>query len=1541
MSKNENTENIDNLETTPETEPALKGRKNSFFRKVRKFIFRTIGIIIALLLLISISFILLSQTKGFRQWFSGFVLDIVNNELDARISVSDIIIQPFRGIEVDDLRIITAGDTLAYIPKLHIKYAASMLLKETIRLHKIEIDNPSVKLIRNPIDSSWNFEHIAKPKKDKSKASPFEWLIDLHRLNLNNGKLVVSDRLNLVEGKFSPTNISLSNLNIDLSGKAELKKKEIEVKLHKISFVESSSELNVDNLSLVANANTNGIVLKFLNLNSNLLNLYTSIELNKFDIFKATADTLFENADFKINLAAKNIELKKVSKLVNLTPELTHDIDLNIKASGKLNNISLDLAEVAHEKTLIRFGGRVKNVTESSKMTYKVNFKESVIHEKDVHDFVSQLVKDLPEYRKMDIKKLDLSGDNNSVDMDLSINTGIGDLSGKANLKFKEIPEYQADFNFDDINLGNLLKDNSLLSRFKGNVSVKGKGTKDSELEAEVALKLDNSHFTTYQINSLNGRFRINPKLDIDIDTLAINLVNVNPDSIRFAEPVSRIFINGKLNLGNKAKPAYDLGLSIKGADLAYLLGNKEAPRIVDANFKIKGEGINPDSINAKLKLDLEQCSFTDRALFPTNIEIVLDRFEGKGRYLQIASDIINLELVGDYNISDFGTMVENQVPQFASYISEKVGVFYDTTGKRVRNVIFWDKNDKIKPYTMNLKGEIKDLSALDILLPDSKVSANATLDLDIETFSNRTIFKIRDINVSYFNYADSQTVITLNPMKVMGELDMQHEADSTRINKIFVMVDSPSENYINGLTFKKPYIKSTYQEDYLDIAINGAINNSIDLEMAGRGQFHADTMDMTIHKALFDFKNSFKWENAELLKFRLTQNGVYLDNIKLFRTNLEKVSLTGRLDSKYIDNLKAEITEFPLNNLNNFISKETKDVTGELKGTLKKLLLNVNGPMDAPVISCSLDAENVYSNQVLIGNIIGTFDYKQKNITGNLDITNKLADKEKQIIRGVVSKLPIDLSVTNAEPDRFIDKSPIDISLTADDMPLTLISKFIPTVVSNIKGNISGTMNIYGTKSRVEHKGLFSTKNTTLLAVPNNMFYKLYGDVELSTEMMVMKNVTIENNPNDLNGGKATIGGYFTIKDYFAPDEFDLSITTKSLKLLSLESQKNMPSMYGDFILASGTNPIKFTGTLKKPKLTGDAVVKLAKIIMPDIQQKEFMMRGGLKYEFKGKKVVITDKQAKTTDSLKKVKAANIIKTYKEEASFSDILAYDLFVTIPNQMEVTMVLNEFGQIFSVVATDPPNKPIHYIVNPDKKEALLIGDLILKQNSTMNYFKLLNITGNINFPTGLISNPGLNLKAVYNGQSILKGVSRPFQVLITITGTKNTPILKFDYVLDGQSAVGDSSTVSQNALFLLTFGNTKSEYESPGSGRSLDFNDIGLSSLAAVASKSLSDVLQKTGFISNADIDLQGGSFQNARLKLSGQFLGLTWNVGGTVADMMNNNEFSIEIPIGYLIYPEYLQSLFMQISKSINPSQSTSRTLKDWEVKLRLGGSF
>jgi hypothetical protein len=216
-------------------------------------------------------------------------------------------------------------------------------------------------------------------------------------------------------------------------------------------------------------------------------------------------------------------------------------------------------------------------------------------------------------------------------------------------------------------------------------------------------------------------------------------------------------------------------------------------------------------------------------------------------------------------------------------------------------------------------------------------------------------------------------------------------------------------------------------------------------------------------------------------------------------------------------------------------------------------------------------------------------------------------------------------------------------------------------------------------------------------------------------------------------------------------------------------------------------------------------------------------------------------------------------------------------------------------------------------------------------------------SGSLLFNTCELTNPTLDLLAVYKGQTRYDDVLENFRVIMKITGTKNLPQVSISWESNGIEAIGDSAQIRNDALMKLIVGRTQAELFGRGSaGGGIGTRGLGdqlSNSLSAAASQLFSGLLEGTGLLTNATISLQEGlsDLSQARLNLSGQlFSDVAWRAAGTIGDLSGNYEFSVDVPVTILGDYDALRNLLLQLTRASAPANAIStRQQKEWEMKI------
>ncbi|MDQ1265967.1 MAG: hypothetical protein QG635_1119, partial [Bacteroidota bacterium] len=120
------------------------------------------------------------------------ILNLANDNLEGKIQFRGIRFG-FNNLTLYDFKLFTAGDTLVSTPEITVRYKLLPLIDKKLIINNVEIKYPRVKLLRSLSDSTWNFQHIAKPNPDTTVSPPPNLTIDVDNLNISDASLTFRD----------------------------------------------------------------------------------------------------------------------------------------------------------------------------------------------------------------------------------------------------------------------------------------------------------------------------------------------------------------------------------------------------------------------------------------------------------------------------------------------------------------------------------------------------------------------------------------------------------------------------------------------------------------------------------------------------------------------------------------------------------------------------------------------------------------------------------------------------------------------------------------------------------------------------------------------------------------------------------------------------------------------------------------------------------------------------------------------------------------------------------------------------------------------------------------------------------------------------------------------------------------------------------------------------------------------------------------------------------------------------------------------------
>ncbi len=161
-------------------------------------------------------------------FFKAVILPKVGSALNARVTVSDASISPFRQVILQNLKVETTGaEPLVAAPEVRVRYSLMDIIRGNIHVDELTIASPTIVVVKNP-DGTSNLDPLtkgqAKPSKPEQKPSK-STQIDIRKVALTEAtirqvQLYAGNHRDLTE--LSHVNVTAENLKNGQTGKMTL-----------------------------------------------------------------------------------------------------------------------------------------------------------------------------------------------------------------------------------------------------------------------------------------------------------------------------------------------------------------------------------------------------------------------------------------------------------------------------------------------------------------------------------------------------------------------------------------------------------------------------------------------------------------------------------------------------------------------------------------------------------------------------------------------------------------------------------------------------------------------------------------------------------------------------------------------------------------------------------------------------------------------------------------------------------------------------------------------------------------------------------------------------------------------------------------------------------------------------------------------------------------------------------------------------------------------------------------------------------------------
>lgn len=1453
-------------------------------------------LLFVIVLLISINF--LPKSKFFQDFAGEQITNILEDQLKAQTKIGSIFFDKLGYLELNQVFVITAGDTLAYIPKVIVDVDLWEFFDKKIEINQLSLENPHIKMIRS-LDSTWNVTHIVKPSEEKPQDSSSVPFIEIENFKINSGNFLLYDSLNVKPEDHQKSKLlnysylQLAKLNVDLSGDIDLDSKKMDFDIDQISFIESRTELNVENTyfnDLAFDDNSIRFDDFSIELNGEKI-ISNEMELNNFSVLNPEKIDITK-AEIFSNFNTDGFSISNIEHFTDGVKILSGKFAFEFEIEGNMSEPSITKMNVKNDNIDAEMTAKIDNLF-SERINYKLKSNKINTNNRFITELINTIPRNsLPGYNNYKLKELKINGGIKSAEISLEMLADRTDLKGNAKLHFADL-SFSSNLSVNRFNLAHVTQ-NSIKSNLNGKIKATGKGFDVFKDSLNIALDLADSQINDIPIHFLSTKISANKGL-YDID------------SFKFGVDTSNVIITGNLDISDINEPYYFLKLETENFNSDIFA--ESLPNNINGEIVISGRGFDPENMDLNLGSDLREFKIEDYLFEDIIISAKVLSDTSGYKQLTLSSDFLDVQSVGNFKFADLAKIIEVETEIFTKKISSINSIVADT----MKIDSLFKKRYSLPKTKIELQANLKDLSKFETIFQGYNLKTSGELALEMTTDTTNFFLNVRKLDFKETNFSIEKDTLKMDDV-IFGLL-VSHDLSNIqpRFEELSLSLKTPKIFYGKEV-LDSTKLNFTIRDKSLDINFGATLNNEFIFDFNGEMTKNEDNISFDFTDFLFGYVDLVKYENVGALTGRIKSGNVHLDDLTLKDKNEETIGLSG--DYNFLTHQFKDLNL----NLENYSFENLVQVTSDnplldfLKGSISILSLNLNGSFEDPRIDITADGKAIRYNEVDLGRISSELHYQDRVLYGDLYLFNP----EKGTNFSVnINTFPIDLRLLDVE-ERLHNSDSAEIYVDISKLPAKTIEPLVPGL-KNFKGSFSGGIRITGDATdHLIYDGNIGFDNTAFLVEATNIEYKADAKISISNDYIDLEKFVVRNRSQDLKNGSAIVSGFMKM-DNFNPSEFEFRVRSDEIKVLREETKYSLPSIYGDLIIGTGNRSLVFSGSFDKPNLTGDIIIRKADLKMPDETEAQ-LVQSKLKYVFK--------------DSLLVIEKHEKGKTLEKESSsdFADLINYDLFIDFENDMRLDYDVNALLEMTAFINAEN----FYYRQDREKDLPQIIGKIIVKEPSKVRVVGIpqnFEAEGDVSFPTGDITNPRLNIVAKYNNVD-KKGVD--YQLRILITGTNEKPQIDFELTYNNQEFTGEQA---EKDFYSLITVNSRTQDRGQVSSSGAGLEDTGVDITNSLVSNLISkNISQATGFDANVNVDLNDPD--NSTVEFGGEiFRGVRWSLGGSLANP-ENNEISVVIPARVIIPYSILDNLIIELSKPNNP-YATRENQKQWEINLNYHGKW
>lgn len=1294
-------------------------------------IFHFIGKSLLALFILFLIFVGFTQTSYFRNLLRDELIKYAKEELNGNIQIESIYGTLFSSLTIRNLNYSIEGVEFVSAKTLHLSINPIALFQKKIVVNKLFLENVHLNLIQFK-DGKWITEKILKHpiQKDTTPSARIDYEIILKRLALSDCQFrfkTNSDSTDYYKytkyQTFNYNDLLLSNLDLELSARANFVKNIYELDLKNFSFKTNVNNFSLENSKIHIIAKDKSLRIEPFHLKTSNSEITFITEIKDFDL---SDEKLFENfpqKNFKVQLNAQPFDFVDLYYLISDVNMLKGKIFLEAEAVGSLKNLNVDYITAKLDSTKLNIQGALFNLDEPDKLYIKAKVKDSEILMTDVSNLLP--LYSIPKFDGLGKLKLDIDYEGSPLNFksDFKVSSQRGEVNGLTSFNFnRRIPTYNIDLQTRGLNIEPFLKVNSFLN---SQLIVRGEGFDIDHLNSFLFFEARNSNISENRIDSLTLNI-VGQKKKIDLN------FDANYDELK-------LVVNGFVDLMNMEEPKYDVSFIGYNIDLNKNLFLKDYSGNFNLAGNLNGIGFDPDNLKGSLGLKLFNSIVNNQEISESQLGLEVKHNDDKEKSIKFISDFVDLDLRGNYKLTEIVKIIPEKIELVSREIENKRKIF---NGDSIPEILpvksSKKKSDRVKlkapqspepEFYFNYNFKFKDFALINTLLKNIKINIDGNLIGKISNNQEKFVFE-NESNIRDFWIVDienSQRIKNAS-IKVTFETSNQQEVK----NKLSLFTSFQAEKILSSANVENLDVSINFSSDLFSYKVQSTIDSVLFVRSEGNFDVSSPVFKSNITKVTIEYKK-YKLTNQGPLNFSFSKDKIEFDQFVL-RRKKELFQLAGELGYSGEQNLKFKVSNLELYDLVlNFFPNLTEEITGELS-----INLSLNGIADSPIITCNFDLQNLSIGNDRLGNLTGNLDYSNKLLKISSSYIDTIFTGKDFDLKG---SFPVDLSLKNVKDRIYWDRE-FNLTLNLEDFNLQPLRALVP-VFKTIDGSLNGSIRITGTFNEPEFYGSITSKNMNFVLAQNNLKYSSDIQLKLNKDKLILEKFELAN-LNTKKRGRLYTNGELEIDKRGIKN---LKITTAgNLLVLGNESKAASPNVYGDLFIET-SSPIVLEGSYNDFKIRGNVNIKETALIIPPIQS-DFGSEGeNFVYKYVDYSPQVDQADIAFIQAEKELRGQNKPRAQ----SSSDVLSRingRIKITLKNNVSMVLIFNQ--ELNQRLFADLRGEVIY---NFSEGQTSTQGEIEVTQDSYLVFYQRFLASGKIRFERDL-SNPYLDVIATYSNYYI-------------------------------------------------------------------------------------------------------------------------------------------------------------------------------------------